>query len=139
MQEIDVTGTTAAAPSQVWSLLADSTTWPHWTPIERAVIDRPAAPDGTGELRSFTTGRVVVHEEVVERVPEARLVYVLRSGLAVKDYRAEITLQPAANGGTAIRWHTTFAPKTPGMGWIYRRALGKATRQFVDGLVTHAA
>lgn len=138
MQEIDVTDTTSAAPSAVWALLADSASWPTWTPIERAVVDRPAGPDGTGELRSFTTGRVTVHEEVTERVPDSRLVYVLRSGLAVRDYRAEITLRPAAGGGTAIRWHTTFEAKVPGMGWVYRRALDKATRQFVAGLVADA-
>ena len=63
-----------------------------------------------------------------------RLTYVLLSGLAVRDYRAEIHLSPSA-AGTNIRWHTTFRSKMPGLGPLYRWALGKATRQFVDGLV----
>ena len=38
-----------------------------------------------------------------------------------------------------IRWHTTFSAKVPGMGWVYRRALLKATQDFVDGLANNAA
>lgn len=136
-QMIDVRGTTPADPAAVWRLLGDSSTWPQWTPIESFELERPGGEDGLGELRAFTTGRVRVHEEIVVREPERRLVYTLRSGLAVRDYRAEITLAPAG-GETAIRWHTTFRPKVPGMGWVYRRALERATRRFVDGLAEHA-
>lgn len=134
VQTIDVHGSTSADPESVFALLGDSRTWPEWTPIEQAEILEPGGPDGVGERRSFKTGRVTVEEEIVERVPGRRLTYVLLSGLAVRDYRAEIDLEPDGDG-TAIRWHTTFEPKTFGTGWIYRRALAKATRQFVDGLV----
>ena len=44
-----------------------------------------------------------------------------------------------APDGTAMRWHTTFRPKVPGCGWIYRRALDRITREFVDGLVRASA
>jgi len=137
-QEIDVRGTTSGSPDAVWRLLGDSATWPSWTPIERFDLERPAGPDGLGEIRRFTTGRVKVREEIVERDPGRRLTYTLLSGLALRDYRAEIDVTPGPDG-TAIRWHTTFRPKIPGMGWIYRRALEKATRQFVDGLTRAAA
>lgn len=136
-QEIDVRRTAAAAPAAVWKLLDDSTSWPDWTPIESYEIERPRG-DGVNEIRRFVTGRVKVREEIVERVPEKRLVYTLLSGLAVRDYNAEIDLTPV-DGGTEIRWHTTFAAKLPGIGGIYRRALDKATRQFVDGLCARAA
>ncbi len=92
------------------------------------------------EIRQFETGRVTVREEIVERRPEERLTYVLLDGLAVRNYRAEIDLEAGPGGeGTAIRWHTTFDPKVPGSGWIYRRALQKATEQFVAGLCERAA
>ena len=136
-QEIDVRGTTAAAPPAVWELLDDSGSWPEWTPIETCEIER-ARGEGATEVRRFKTGRVTVREEVVERDSERRLTYVLLGGLAVRDYRAEIDLTPAGEG-TEIRWHTTFAPKVPGSGWIYRRELEKATREFVDGLCAQAA
>lgn len=137
-QEIDIRGTTQADPAAVWRLLGDSTTWPAWTPIETAEIVEPGGADGLGEIRTFTTGRVTVREEIVERTPERRLSYTLLAGLAVRDYRADIDLTPTG-AGTEIRWHTTFTAKFPGAGPLYRRALQKATQRFVDGLVQAAA
>jgi hypothetical protein len=133
LQEIDVRTSSAASAAELWARLDKSSTWPEWTPIETFTLERPAGEDGLGEIRLFKTGRVTVREEIVERRPEERLTYVLLGGLALKDYRAEIDLAPAA-AGTEIRWHTTFHSKIPGMGWIYRRALDKVTREFVDGL-----
>lgn len=138
VQEIDVRSRSAAAPAAVWRLLGDSETWPDWTPIDEAEIGRRAGADGTGEIRSFKIGRVTVREEIVERAENRRLTYVLLGGLAVKDYRAEIDLEPD-DGGTAIRWHTTFRGKVPGTGWLYRRALDRITREFVDGLIAHSS
>ena len=136
-QEIDITRTTTASPAAVWALLDDSATWPSWTPIEKHVPVRAPGPDGLGEERRFRTGRKEVYERIVERTPARRLTYTLLGGLALRDYRAEIDLEPTGEG-TRIRWHTTFAPKVPGMGWIYRRALEDATRKFVDGLAAEA-
>lgn len=137
-QEIDIRATTQADPGSVWRLLADSTTWPSWTPIESVEIVEAGAANGLGEIRTFRTGRVTVREEIVQRDAPRRLSYVLLSGLAVRDYRAAIDLTPQAEG-TEIRWHTTFRAKIPGMGPLYRRALEKATRQFVEGLAREAA
>lgn len=137
-QDIDIVKTAAAPPSAVWALLDDSASWPSWTPIESHTAVAPPGADGLGEERKFKTGRVTVHELIVERVAQRRLTYTLLGGLAVRDYRAQIDLEPAGEGAR-IRWHTTFAPKLPGMGWVYRRALEKATRQFVDGLAAEAA
>ncbi len=132
-------GVTDASAATVWALLDDSASWPGWTPIETCEIERDAGAQGN-EIRRFETGRVTVREEIVERRPEERLTYVLLDGLAVRNYRAEIDLEAGPGGeGTAIRWHTTFDPKVPGSGWIYRRALQKATEQFVAGLCERAA
>ena len=137
-KEIDVTATTSADPETVWRLLGDSSTWPSWTPIDAYELERPGGSDGLGEIRRFTTGRVHVREEIVERDAPHRLTYALLSGLALRDYRAQIDLTPRPDG-TAIRWHTTFRPKVPGSGWIYRRALDRITREFVEGLVRASA
>jgi uncharacterized protein YndB with AHSA1/START domain len=137
LKEIDVRGTTTADPDAVWRLLGDSSTWPDWTPIDEYEPERPGGGDGLGEIRRFRTGRHRVREEIVERADGRRLTYALLSGLALRDYRAEIDLTPAATG-TEIRWHTTFRPKVPGSGWLYRRALEGITRTFVDGLAAAA-
>lgn len=138
LQEIDVRSTTNARPAEVWRLLGDSSTWPGWAPIDAYELERSGGDDGLGEIRRFITGRHRIREEIVERSTERRLTYALLSGLALRDYRAEIDLTPAPEG-TAIRWHTTFRPKVPGSGWLYRRALDRLTRQFVDGLARASA
>ncbi len=135
-QDIDIHSTTTATPAQVWRLLGDSRTWPSWTPIEAASILERAG--SVGEVRTFRTGRVTVKEEIVERHELKRLSYILLDGLAVRAYRADIDVS-VEGATTKIRWHTTFKAKVPGSGWLYRRALHKATQSFVDGLVVHAA
>lgn len=137
MQEIDIRKRIAASPEVIYRLLDDSSTWPSWTPIDEFDLIQDAGADGLGEVREFTNGRVRVRERIVERVPGRRLSYVLLKGLAVHDYRADVDLRPDGSG-TVLRWHTTFKPKVLGMGWIYRRALQKATEQFVEGLGRHA-
>ena len=47
-------------------------------------------------------------------------------------------LETAAAGGTTINWHSTFRPKVPGTGWLYRRALGKFITRTVEGLAVAA-
>ena len=135
--DIDIRRVAAATPTQVWRLLGDSTTWPDWTPIGSVEILERGDTAGVGEVRRFQTGRVTVREQVVERQEAQRLSYTLLGGLAVRDYRADIELK-AVDGGTEIRWHTTFKAKVPGSGWLYHRALTKATKDFVDGLIEHA-
>ncbi|MEP6851099.1 MAG: SRPBCC family protein [bacterium] len=138
LQDIDLRGESSAAPPVVWALLADSSTWPSWTPIEGYEQVRPSGPDGTGEVRTFRTGRHRVREEIIESTPPTRLTYTLLGGLALRDYRAQIDVEPRPAGGSRLRWHTTFRPKVAGSGWLYRRALEQATRAFVDGLIRAA-
>lgn len=132
-QEIDVRKRISGSPEEVFRLIGDSSTWTEWTPVESYREIEPGRLDGTGEIRQFNTGRVRIREEIVEKVRDRRLTYVLLSGLAVKDYRAEIDIEPAGDG-CEVRWHTTFKASFPGSGWMYRRALQKVTQQFVDGL-----
>ena len=70
---------------------------------------------------------------MVERRPGEQLSYVLLSGLAVRDYRADITLAPGP-GGTTITWHSEFRSKMPGTGGLYRRSLSKFIGRCAEGL-----
>jgi hypothetical protein len=76
---------------------------------------------------------------VVERRPDQSFSYVLEKGLALRDYVAVITLTPTDQGGTTIRWRSTFRAKVPGTGGLYRRQLGKFIKETVDGLAMAAA
>ena len=62
----------------------------------------------------------------------------LLEGLPLKGYRADVDLEPA-DGGTWIRWHSTFDGKHQGTGWIYRLALRRFIRACVRGLADAAA
>ncbi len=130
----EVGARSAAAPATVFALLDDSETWPSWTPLEHCRIERRAGLDGLGEIRAFTTGKIVAREEIVAREPDRLLAYVLLSGIAVRDYRAEIELTPDGDGGTLIRWRASFRAKVPGSGRLYRGALRRATRTYAEGL-----
>jgi hypothetical protein len=139
LQVIDHTAATGADPVSVYALLADGSTWPGWSPIGAFTLLEPGAgiPEGLGAVRLFTTGRHRSRERVVECRPGEVFSYVLESGLPLRDYRAVITLTPAA-GGTSINWRSTFRPKVPGSGWLYRRELGKFIMETVDGLAVAA-
>jgi hypothetical protein len=139
-QEIDVRAETTASPATVHALLRDGRTWPVWSPIDRFELESPGDgdPEGLGAIRLFHTGRKTSREEVVDIVPGRRFSYALLGGLPLVGYRADVDLTPVPSG-TEIRWHSTFRPKVPGTGWIYRLALGKFIERTVRGLAQHAA
>jgi hypothetical protein len=134
-QVIHEVATTTAGPAAVYELLADGSTWPEWSPIGSFELLEPGdgSPEGLGAVRRFTTGRIRSTERVVERRPGEQLSYVLVSGLPLRDYRADITLAPGP-GRTMITWHSTFQPKVPGTGGLYRRQVGKFIARCAEGL-----
>ncbi len=138
-QVIDRQATTAGDPASVYALLADGSTWPSWSPLGSFELLEPgdAQPEGLGAVRLFTTGRHKSRERVVQREPGRAFSYVLEAGLPLRDYRAAVTLTPG-DGGTRIAWRSTFRPKVPGTGWIYRRALGTFIGRTVEGLAAAA-
>jgi hypothetical protein len=131
--------TAQAPPATVFALLADGSTWPMWSPIDsfELVSKGVGEPEGVGAVRLFRTGRVQSRERVVTVTPNETFGYSLISGLAVRNYKAVVRLLPAGEG-TAIHWRSTFEPKVPGTGWIYRRQLGKFIGLTVNGLAAAA-
>src|SRR3954451_2175288 len=139
-QRIEHRVTTTADPPTVYGLLRDGASWPTWSPIESFELERPGAdePEGVGAVRLFRGGRVVGHDEIVELVPDRRLVYRHTSNLPIRDYRGEVDLEPVP-GGTAIRWMSTFEPQHRGTGRVLRVGLARFVARTADGLATHAA
>jgi Polyketide cyclase / dehydrase and lipid transport len=140
-QQISVRARTSASPAAVYELLADGTTWPTWSPLGSFELERPGPESGesVGAIRVFRTGRVTSRERVAELVPGRRFSYELLSGLPIRDYRADVDLEPAAEGGTEIHWHSSFLPKLPGTGWLIRRRFTSFIEQCADGVAAHAA
>ena len=88
----------------------------------RCERDGVPAPDGVGALRRFRRGRRVHTEEVVAFDAPRRLAYEVREGLPVRDYHAEVTLEPVG-GGTRIRWVSDFDGANPIGGWVTYQVL----------------
>ena len=129
-QHVDATAWSAAPPPAVYALLVDGATWPTWSGhdgfelVERGEGDG----DGVGAVRVLHRGRTRSREQIVELVHDRRLGYTLLAGLPLRDYRANVDLAPERDG-TAIHWCSDFAPRVPGTGWLFRRALNRFMAQ----------
>jgi hypothetical protein len=128
-----------ATSNAIFDLLADGSTWPTWSPIEKFKLEATGSPtpNGVGSVRCFTTGRIVSREQVVIHEPAVQLSYVLLSGMPLRDYRADITLTPSGPAATTVTWHSTFEPKIPLTGMMYTIGLRRFLRRTIDGLAAH--
>ena len=87
----------------MWARLADASGWKDWTSFTRSGLEQEGdpAPDGVGAMRRFGIGPITSVEEVVAFEPPTHFAYVLRKGLPVKGYRADVELASTPSGGTA--------------------------------------
>ena len=140
MKYIDVRVSTTAEPRAIYELLCDGATWPTWSPLGSFELTRPGADarEGVGAIRVFRTGRVTTTERVAELVPDRRFSYELVSGLAIRDYRADVDLH-TEDGVTTIHWHSSFRPKLVGSGWLYQWSLSRFIQRCAHGLAKAAA
>jgi Polyketide cyclase / dehydrase and lipid transport len=138
-QRIEHRATTPADPATVYALLRDGAGWPAWAPIETFALERPGTdePEGIGAVRVFTQGRVTGRDEIVELIPERRFSYTHTSSLPIRNYRADVDLEPVSEG-TAIRWVSAFDPKFPGTGRLMRKALDGFVEKLATGLADRA-
>jgi uncharacterized protein YndB with AHSA1/START domain len=138
--QIEVTGQTAARPAIVYEVAKDSSGYPRWSGIGSFEHVRSGrdGPYGVGSVRIFRTGPLKIVEEVVELVPERRVAYLLHRGLPFRDYRAHIELTPSADGGTGIRWQSSFTPMVPGTGFLCRAFMQRVLRAILPALAAEA-
>lgn len=138
MKTIEVSARTKASARSLFELLTDARTWPEWSPLGRASIERAGRDGVLGEVRRFETGRTVSVEEVVEVIPARRLSYVLLSGLPLVDYRADVDIEDEGDL-RRVTWRSRFRPRYIGTGWFYRLILRYFLQRMVDGLVEAAS
>jgi hypothetical protein len=139
-QTVQVVALTADPPAVVFELIADPATWPTWSHFDSGELERPGdtTPFGLGAIRRMRAGRTTGREQVVRYDEPTHYSYALLEGLPVRDYRGDVTLEPV-DGGTRITWRSTFRPKLPLTGWVWRRGFEKFLHQIVDALVRHGA
>lgn len=121
----------SAAPTTVWNLVGDATTWSRWAAMARSdyEVEGDPAPHGVGAVRVLGTGPFLSRERVVVHDPPHHLGYELLSGLPVRGYRADVHLSDDGAGGTNIVWKGTWASTAPLAGpamawflpWVVRR------------------
>lgn len=136
---VDVQVHTRAEPAAVYALLRDGASWPRWSSIDSFWLERAGEreSEGVGAIRVFRKGKVTGRDQVAELIPDRRFSYLHLSGLPVRDYRADVDLEPTGDG-TRIRWHISFTPKAPGTGWLLRWGIGRLIRQSARGLAVCA-
>jgi uncharacterized protein YndB with AHSA1/START domain len=143
-RHIDLTTTTSAPRPAVYRLLADGSTWPRWAAIDALELEAPgespdeSAPGGVGAVRVLHRGRTTGRDRIVELVPDRRLRYESLSGLPTRDYVGVVDLDDSPDGGTTIRWRSSFSPKIPGTGRLYQAGIRRFLRACLDGLAAHA-
>jgi hypothetical protein len=135
MPHIDVRAQAHASPRQVWTVLADTASWPDWAPFDEVAVEQGHE---FGEIRRLRSGRIITRERIVGFEPPRRYVYEIVSGLPIRDYVAEVLLSPIAEGGTEIYWQARFRAKIPGTGWLLKPLLQGAIRKGADALVRRA-
>lgn len=137
VQRIEHTATTTADPAAVYGLLIDGASWPTWSPIDSVELEGDGTDGHVGTVRVLRSGKVTGRDTIAELVPGRRFAYTHESSLPVKNYRGEIDLTPI-DGGTSIRWVSTFEPKVPGTGGLVKRGLRKFIAEMTDGLAAGA-
>lgn len=141
MRTIDAEAVSAADRATVWRHLLRADVWRSWGRFTSSTRERPGDgdPDGPGSIRRLRIGPGGSREQNVEVEPERRLVYTMLAGLPIDAYRAEVTLTDLPDGGTRIHWHSTFTPRLPGTGLLFRLMLSGILRGLAKGLARHSA
>ena len=125
----------------VWALASQARTYKDWAAFKVSTLEREGepAPDGVGAIRRFGFPMYTSREQVLEFDPPTHFAYTLLSGLPLRDYRADVTLTPATNGGTDIEWRSSFAPPWRGTGGFWAGFLQLILNDFTKRLAKAAA
>jgi hypothetical protein len=136
-------GANSKAPATIiWTLLLDAATWPVWSSVdslerEQSIGLDPDGRDSAGAVRAFRTGRMVTGERLTMLEHETRLSYEDAFNPMMRNYQADIEIEPTADGGTSIHWHGVYSARW-GMGWLMRPYLQRFMQKMADGLASHA-
>ncbi|HXW36247.1 MAG TPA: SRPBCC family protein [Acidimicrobiales bacterium] len=133
---VSESGTCDAPPQQVWPFVGEAARWAQWTFLSKSFLEREGdpAPDGVGAIRCFKFGPGGSREQVLAWDPPSHLAYtVLSGGFPVRNYRADVYLEPFG-GGTRITWSSSYDEPVRGTGVVLGYVLRVMYRHFIRGL-----
>ena len=135
---VAATARSAAPRERVWEVLADVPRWAEWGPWSSSELEREGtpAPGGLGAVRLLKRFPMTLREELTLFEPPERMAYELRSGMPVRNYRAEVSLA-TADGGTELTWRSAF-DALPGVGELLRWQLQKAFEDITASVAREA-
>jgi uncharacterized protein YndB with AHSA1/START domain len=136
MPTIEAIGTTSAPREEVWPLLADASAWAQWGSWSEVEVEG-GGPQGPGTVRVLVRRPFRTRERITEWAPGERLGYEVLGGLRVRGYHATVTLEDAADGGTTIRWRSTYEHAGPFTALLLRTAI-KDTCKRLAKAASHA-
>lgn len=128
MKTIEAVQTTSGSPEAVWALLADGPSWARWGAWRRAEV-QGGGELGPGAVRTLVSPPFRVRERITEWVPHERLAYEMLEGMRVRDYRSEVTIEPAPDGGSVVRWRLSYDRAGPITALVLRLAIPDACRR----------
>ena len=119
----------------MWELLADASAWARWGPWSAAEIEG-GGRQAPGEVRVLVKFPFRVRERITEWVPAERLGYELIDGMHVRGYRATVSLEETADGGTTVRWRGTYERSDPFTALVLRLAIRDACKRLAKAAAT---
>jgi uncharacterized protein YndB with AHSA1/START domain len=140
---VEAEATAKAPPEAVWALVSDVTKYPSWGPWSDGHYEKAGeeSPRGVGAVQVLRSAQRYMgrHTTSVEKIlvceEDRHLAYTVIGGIPVRNYRADVTLTPSAQG-THIRWAATWDNTLLGrMAW---RGLRAFYPEMMAGLVAAA-
>src|SRR6516162_4843080 len=104
--QVEAEATAKASPEAVWALVSDATRYPSWGPWSDGHYEQPGeeSPHGVGAVQVLRSaqrylGRHTMSvEKILEFEEDRHLAYTVIRGIPVRNYRADVTLTPLAEG-----------------------------------------
>ena len=135
--EVEASGETGTPVEVVWRMVSDADRYATWGPWDASGYTSPGTdePHGDGAVRWKTFGRTRTVERILECEPGHRLAYTVVRGIPVRNYRADVTLEPTGRG-TRVRWRATWDRTL--LGRIVHRRLATFYPEMLGQLVAAA-
>ena len=128
MRSIEAVATSSGSREAVWALLDDATRWTQWGSWSKVEVEGGGA-QGLGAIRVLERRPFRVRERITEWEPGKRMGYELLEGMRVQGYRSSVTLEDAPDGGTLIRWRSTYERAGPVTALLLRLAARDASKR----------
>ncbi len=139
MTTFTLTRAVAAPPEVVFDTITDHPSYPEFTPIRRAVLEREGegAPNGVGAIRALHVLGPPIRERVLDYRRPERFSYEVLSGVPVKSQVGTVTIE-ASPAGSVIRYHLELEPLVPGTGAAVAAVAKAALGRLMSGVAGEA-